>query len=204
MSAPFFWRAAKPARVVLAVSLTTASMSVIGPAAPAVAECSTRPWPSFERAVRDADQVLVGEVTDEIRRNSADFLTAFRFRVDEVLRGTGPDEIAFEWAIIQRRDLCPTSLPVHVGDRLALALEDPVNGHPSRSVVGVPAFLNRDPSEGDRAERDFTRGLRQMTLDEVRDLLALPPTDTETSAQPAARDLGWVTDVLRFLLRPTP
>jgi hypothetical protein len=79
----------------MATAVLTA-MLVLSSAHHAVAECAVLPWRPFKEAVRSADQVLVGEVTEGLRRNSADQTIAFRFRVDDVLRGVAPKDIVFK------------------------------------------------------------------------------------------------------------
>ena len=142
-------------------------------------------WQPFVRSVRFAEQVLFGEVTEALRANSANLVTGFRFRVDKVLRGTGPSEITVdERPVVQSRSYCPAELSVHVGNRLALTFAETAGLTPTEAVVGVPAFLNRDPVSGGRVERQFNRGLKRISLRDVRALVALPETDADPRTTP--------------------
>lgn len=177
----------------IACATFTVVALLLGRGADTSAECMWLDrWPSFERGVRSAHQVLVGEVTEALWTDTAGQTTRFRFRVDHVLRAAGPSEIVFDdWAFTGDTRRCDKVLSVRVGDRLALAFRDPVDVHPTRAVIGVAAFLNRDPSTGSRIEREYHLGLKQMSLERVGALVALPPTDT-------ARPVRRATDIDRL------
>lgn len=172
--------------VCLVASLVSAGllMSAIALPSQASAECMwLGPWPSFERSVRSAEQILVGEVTESLRLDEGDRSSRFRFRVDEVLRGTGPSEVLFDgWAFVGHAQ-CDKMLSVRLGDRLVLAIDKAVGAHPQQVTYGTVAFLNRDPSKGSRTEREDDLGLERMSLRRVRELVALPETDAISGAE---------------------
>ena len=148
---------------------------LLAAAAPAAAECtSLDPWPSFRATVRAAERVIVGEVVEDRDPNSSGFLSRFGLRLDAVLRGPGTVGEIVEIAYLKSgrpTTVCADShLWVLPGDVIALALDAP--GPDGRTLTNSVAWLEGSPDT-------MQQGVGQITLDELRALVALPQTDTE-------------------------
>ena len=147
------------------------------------AECTAMdPWPSFRAAAPVARQIVVGEVVEAFATDSTDHATLFRLRVDHVYRGDVANVLDFHDAVRSGAPLtiCPADsiLRVRVGDVLAFAFDAQLAGYPN--PVTAVALVNRGPDE---VERFLMPGVKRISLRDVRDLAALPATD---SAQPPA------------------
>jgi hypothetical protein len=148
---------------------------LLAAAAPAAAECtSLDPWPSFRATVRAAERVIVGEVVEDRDPNSSGLLSRFGLRLDTVLRGPGTVGEIIEIAYLKSgrpTNVCADShLWVLPGDVIALALDAP--GSDGRTLTNSVAWLEGSPDT-------MQRGVGQITLDELRTLVALPQTDAD-------------------------
>jgi hypothetical protein len=145
----------------------------------ALAECD---WPTywhpFSDAVRTANRVLVGTVTEnlDIDRGSPNFTGHFTLRVDEVLRGSAPASIEVLGIVSELpRNRCPENLAFEalVGWQVAIAYGARVDGIPGR--IDTVALIDR------KVEGLTQLGVEDLSLQQVRDLAGLPPTDSPTS-----------------------
>jgi hypothetical protein len=156
-------------------------IALLGTAAPVAAECSALdPWPSFREAARTAGRIVLGEVVAAYDYDSADNATTFKLRVDEVLRGRSGRFIEFRDGVKSGLPLrpCPgdSILRVRLGYVIALAFDARVGASP-RPVLAV-AFIHGVPDEF------LLPGVERLTLNQVRSLAALPPTDTAGQPPP--------------------
>ncbi len=159
--------------------LGAAVLAVVMPLAFAgttAAECTWLDiWPSFREVAPSAESIIIGEVVEGHQFDSADYAPRFLFRVDEVVRGTSPPTIDFTEPLHSGlpETRCPgqSVLLVTVGDVIAMALNARVDGAPG-PVVAV-AYIRGEP------DPLLLPGVERISADEVRELAALPPTDTE-------------------------
>lgn len=147
-------------------------------AAPVAAECTwSDPWPSFTMAAPAASRVFVGTVESVGPPDSADYSAEFTVRVNETLRGPSADRLSF----VKLRSGLPlrrcdqTDLRVKQGDVIAFALD-----------ARRPAWQNLRAStyayiEG-TPDSFFSTGVERLSLDAVRRLASLPPTDADAEA----------------------
>ena len=139
-----------------------------------VAECTALdPWPSFQKAVPTAKRVIVGEVVEDRDPNSSGYLSLFGLRVDEVLRGKGEVGKVIEIRYLSSGlpgTICPrnTNLRVLPGDVIAIAFD--ALAPDRRSHINAVAWVRGTPDT-------MQRGVGSITMAELRDLAALPPTD---------------------------
>lgn len=194
-------------KLLLSVGVAVGAIAVA--AGPVAAECGAfDPWPAFTQAAPSARIVILGEVTEQIREDSANNALEFRFHVDDILRGDSDVERTFNaFRTGAPLSICPDNsfLRVHVGDRLAFAFDAHASGFPGR--VNTVAFINRTPD-------DFLLpGVQRLSEAQVRAAASgLPPTDMTRNAGPAdnsialwafvlAATCGWVV-LGRRRLRP--
>jgi hypothetical protein len=146
-------------------------------AMPALAECVGNPnrWPAFERVAPTARQVVVGRVSEVKAQDPAyDYSSSFTLEVEEVLRGPEPAAIEFEdirsGLPLRGEQSCrdSSSLSVHAGDRIALALGGRLPGVKGR--VNSAAWI-----EGRKEDPSMLRGLARMSLDQIRQAAGLEP-----------------------------
>lgn len=152
---------------------------VLANAAPVAAECTQLdPWPSFTKAAPTAQRIVVGEVIQSYTDDSADNAIEFRLRVDEVLRGDAPPFLEFTEGTRSGMPLvvCPgdSILRVREGDVLAFAFDARIPT--SRDPVMAVAWIRGEP------DLFLMPASETLTLARVRELAALPATDTVTTS----------------------
>ncbi len=196
-------RGAHPVVALVLATLGLGALSMARPSA-ALGDCSQLdPWPSFRQAAPSAKTILIGTVT---WTPGGKINNRFTLRVDEVLRGTAPDEL--EVAALHSgmpEMICPgdSSLTVRrVGERLALAYGAHLPGQ--RRTITAVAFVK--PS---RPHRFFLPRMERLSAAEVRAIAAAPPpTDTSPSVtspeQSPSRRIGiglpWTAVVAALLV----
>jgi hypothetical protein len=174
------------------------------------AECgSPDRWLDFATVAPRADRLVIGEVTEILRRRNGR-VTYFRLSVSDVLVGTAPRRLVMT-NVATNRGCFTQWLVVNVGDRLAVAFDDVGAGiYPGMSPrVAAVAYLNRDPP-ATRTEPMI--GMRRFSDEQVRDLVGLPPTDQgrpDRSGSPvgvllAASLIGGLLGLRRFGGRRAP
>lgn len=158
------------------VSATLVLWTVLGSNHTALAECTTLDrWPSFRDTAGSAHRIVVGHVTSAAGGGPNN---RFTLRIDEVLRGSAPADMEFfRFKSGLRLTECPKDsvLRARLGDKLAIAFGALVPGRPGD--INAVAFLS-DPGPLLRA---LMPGVEYLTLDEVRGLAELPPTDATPS-----------------------
>ena len=144
------------------------------------AECTqVDRWPSFRTIAPSAKVIVVGEVLANPEDTAGYVTTGFRLRVDEVLRGRSEAVLEFREAVTSGLPLtiCPGDSVLYVrhGDRLAMAFGGryPEVDGPVTSI----AFLDGEP------DSFLLPGIERLTLDEVRSVAGLPPTDTRPAGE---------------------
>jgi len=152
---------------------------VLASAAPVAAECTQLdPWPSFTEAAPTAQRIVVGEVIQSYTVDAGDDAIEFRVRVDEVLRGEAPAFLDFREGTRSGVPLtiCPRDsiLRVREGDVLAFAFDARIAASPD-PVLAV-AWIRGEP------DLFLMPGSETLTLARVRQLAALPATDTLTAS----------------------
>jgi hypothetical protein len=180
-----------------------AGLLLIATTGPVTAECTRlSPWPSFTAGARSARDLYVVRVVESLH-GTFDGVAAptprFRVEVETVLRGDGPDDFeirAFRSGAPQ--PYCPgdSVLWVHVGDRLAFAIDAHVPG--IRGRIDPVAFV-----EDSRPDRLLMPRMEQVPMERIIALAELPPTDVLDSAmsldQVIIPDLRLVLGTMGFL-----
>ncbi len=193
----------RPVVTLVVATLSLGPLSMATPSA-ALADCSQLdPWPSFRQAAPSATTILIGTVT---WTPGGRINNRFMLRVDEVLRGTAPNEL--EIAALHSglpETICPgdSSLTVRrVGERLALAYGAHLPGQ--RRTITAVAFVK--PS---RPHHFFLPRMERLSAAEVRAIAAAPPpTDTAPSVtspeQSPSHGIGtglpWTVGLAAFLV----
>lgn len=166
-------------RVLLGASLVVGSL--FAAAVPARAECSlnVNRWPAFEDVAPTAKQVIVGRVTewpdmDWRALGGREFLTVFTVQVEDVLKGSAPETIEVNGLRAglklrgERSCRANSVLYARSGDRIAIALGGKYPG--SKGRVNSAAWIEGHPND-----EISNPGLRTMELNEVRQVMGLPP-----------------------------
>ena len=182
------------------------SLRIVATTTPTTAECtSIDRWPSFTEAARSAKRIVVGEVVQSYADDSADNAIEFRVRVDERLRGKSVRFLEFRGGTKSGAPLkiCPADsiLRVRVGDVIAFAFDARVASSPD-PVLAV-AWVRGTPHPF------LMPGAEVLTLQAVRELAALPMTDTlplasraEGTDLPVLPLLAGAVSLLAVLIRP--
>ncbi len=178
MPKSFLGRVLIGSAVVIAI---TASTSV-----PSAAECSRwEEWPAFRDVVPNANSVVIGSVVKILERDRIDRPVSFRLAVTDILRGLQPATLDLSNVRTDDPavDCIRSLLLVEVGDEIALTFggtPDVVEG-----PVSAVAFLSRTP------DVSTMPGMQRLSVDNVRKLVGLPPTDSiQVAVRPAAAPQG--------------
>lgn len=172
-------------RSALLMIAMTAVLGAMAPANVAVAECTlVSKWPSFRQAAGSAERILVGTVV--VGQTYA--TNQFVLRVDELLRGDAPPQIAFDrFRSGAPTPVCPEEsvLRARIGDRIAIAYGARIKGiqQPIRAVAFVL------PSKPD----SLMRGAERLDITEVRELAGVDtggPSSFETAPGVTAEALA--------------
>lgn len=159
-----------------AIGVVSLGWLILAAAPPVAAECTKLDrWPSFADAIPTARRVVIGEVTEDRDPNSSGYLGAFGLRIDEVLRGQG--QVGAVWDVRYLTSglagrICPDGSYLRVlrGDVIALAFD--AVGPDRRTRVNVVAWLRGTPDA-------MQAGVGEITIAELRHLVALPATDSD-------------------------
>jgi hypothetical protein len=156
------------------MSLVVAWASVMAP--PVLAECSrnVNRWPEFEEVALTAKQVVVGRVIETARKDPTEFSTVFAVEVEDVLKGSAPATIEIDGLRSglplrgERSCRVNSVLYAKLGDRIAIAFDGKIPGIEGR--VNSAAWIQGRPNS-----EISNPGLRAMEVNEVRQVVGLPP-----------------------------
>ena len=184
--------------VALAIGGLPLAAWLAGPT-PVQAECPWFPVPSATNAARSAHEIIVGTVIENVRDSPEDF----RLRIDHVLRGDArPGDVrrfkslypGWPMARTEHGDLYPPCAPIPAwkGDVVAFSLgalaPDGETRYSGASWISgfIPQYRRDD--------------LPRTTLEQMRTLAALPPTDTVSVPSPLAQSQGQLWSALLVLI----